>query len=87
MFTTLAMALAKSGVGRIQSWLVGNLGMIFWSSCLSFVGLLLLGQPVRMLRWTIRDNPELAENKLVLVITRFIGVGLLGMAIVMLARL
>lgn len=83
----LATALAKSGTRRLQSWLVGNLGMIFWSMCFSFIGVLLLAQPAKMLRWTIRDNPELAENKSVVVITRLIGTGLLGMGIVMLARL
>lgn len=83
----LAIALAKSGARRLQSWLVGNLGMIFWSMFFLLLGVLLLTQPVKMLRWTIRDNPELAENKSVVVITRLIGTGLLGMGIVMLARL
>ena len=83
----LATALAKSGVSRVQSWLIGSFGMIFWSLCFSLIGLLLLAQPEKMLRWTVRANPELADNKSVVVITRFIGVGLLGMGLVMIARL
>jgi hypothetical protein len=83
----LATALAKGGLRRVQSWVIGNLGMIFWSICFLFIGLLLLAQPEKMLRWTIRANPDLADNKSVVVITRCIGVGLLGMGIVMLAKL
>jgi len=61
--------------------------MIFWSLCFVLIGILNLVQPVKMLRWTIRAHPELAENKSVIVITRLIGVGLLCMGVTMLARL
>jgi hypothetical protein len=83
----LATALTKTGVIPVQSWVIGHFGMLFWSLCFLVVGGLHLALPEKMLRWTIRANPELADKKSVVVITRFIGVGLLGMGIAMLARL
>jgi hypothetical protein len=53
--------------------------MIFFSICLLLIGLLLLTQPEKMLRWTIRNRPGLADDKFVVSLTRWIGLGLMFM--------
>jgi hypothetical protein len=58
-----------------------RIGMIFRSLCLLVVGLLSLVQPEKMLRRTIRDKPELADDKRAVIILRFIGAGLFVMGL------
>ncbi len=87
MTVILATALSKSGVNRVRSYLIGNLGMILWSLFFLLIGLLLVVQPQKMLRWTLRANPELEDKKSAVVITRLIGVGIVGVGAVILARL
>ena|SRR5258707_925909 len=85
MTAILATALTRSGVSRLQTWLANNFDMLFFSLCFAVVGLLLLLQPARMIRWTIRDRPELADNKSAVLVMRFLGVWSLGMGYMMLA--
>jgi hypothetical protein len=83
----LVTALSRAGVARVESWVIGNLGMLIGSLFFMLIGFLLLVQPEKMLLWTIRDHPELAGNKAATVIARLIGIGLLTMGGVMLANL
>jgi len=62
-------------------------GMIYYSVLLGIVGVLFAAQPARMLRWTIRNHPELADNQGVLIIARLIGVGLLAMTLFIVEKL
>ena len=62
-------------------------GMLFVSLCLLLVGALAAVQPERMLRWTIREHLELARTKSATVTTRFIGIGLVGLGLTILALL
>ena len=64
-----------------------NAGMIFFTVLLAVIGAMHLAEPARMLRWTLRNNPELGENRAVLIVTRFIGLGLLVLALFILAKL
>ena len=61
--------------------------MIFWILCLGVSGLLFLITPARMLRWTLRRHPELADIRSVLLTARLIGLGLFAMSSVMLYKL
>jgi hypothetical protein len=79
MTAILVSALAKSGASRLETWLANNFGMLFFSLCCAVVGLLLLLQPARMIRWTIRDRRELADDKSAVLVMRFLGVCSLGM--------
>jgi hypothetical protein len=81
------MALSKWGVLDIQTWARRNFSMLFWSLCLSLIGMLLVIQPEKMLRWTIRDNPDIAHNKSAVIITRFIGIGLVGLGLTIIRML
>lgn len=83
----LTTALSKWGVLGIQTWAMRNFSMLFWSLCLSLIGMLLVTQPEKMLRWTIRDNPDIAHNKSAVVITRFIGIGLVGLGLTIIRML
>lgn len=62
-------------------------GMIYYSVLLGVIGVLFAAQPARMLRWTIRNHPELADNRGVLTIARLIGVGLLLMTLFIVGKL
>ena len=81
----LAGALAKSGIARAEEWMLDNFGLLLGSSLLALVGLLHLLGPKKMLRWTIRTHPDLADNSTVVVITRLVGAGLLLIGLIMLS--
>jgi hypothetical protein len=83
----LATSLARADSKRVLTWVMENYGMLFFCLCFMIIGLLYLAQPARMLRWTIRTNPEIADNKSAIIFARFIAVGLIGMAIAMLISL
>ncbi|MEO8052179.1 MAG: hypothetical protein ABI833_17350, partial [Acidobacteriota bacterium] len=48
-------------------------------------GFLNVAQPEKMLRWTIRHRSDLTANKLVVALTRWIGLGLMFMGAATLA--
>lgn len=73
----IAMLVRRQGVGRVETWLADNLGMVLGSSVFVALGLLHLFEPERMLRWTIQTHPELSRNGFVVFTTRVIGIGLL----------
>jgi len=87
MTVLLLTALTKRGIEPVLSWVTENFGMFLYSLFFLLIGLLLLVQPEKMLRLTIRDNPELAESKFAVVIKRCIGAGLFGMGFQIIARL
>lgn len=84
IFAILATALSKRGVLGIQTWITTNFGMLLVSLCLSLVGTLIAVQPERMLRWTIREYPDLAREKSVIRMARLIGMGLVGLGLIIL---
>ncbi len=87
IFAILATALSKRGVLGIQTWVTTNFGMLLVSLCLSLVGTLVAVQPERMLRWTIREHPDLAREKSVIRMARLIGIGLVGLGLIILLML
>jgi hypothetical protein len=62
-------------------------GMIYYSALLGIIRVLFAAQPGRMLRWTIRNHPDVADNQGALVIARLIGVGLLAMTLFIVEKL
>jgi len=50
----LATALVKPGLSRVETWVIGNSGMLFGPLLFSIIGLLHLVQPEKMLGRTIR---------------------------------
>ncbi len=87
MASILANALATVGASRVRNWILTNLGILFWLLCALAVGLLLITQPRMMLRWLIRDHPELPDTKGALAIMRLIGFVGGAIALVGLSRL
>jgi len=83
----LAVALKKAGVKRVQIWVMGNFGMIFWSLYFLLMGFLFAVQPEKMMRWMMRANPQLVDNRSIVIVARLVGVGLMGMGLVFLAKL
>jgi hypothetical protein len=79
IFAILARSAIRGGLSRIEVFVAMNLGDLVASLLFMVPGLLLVLQPAKMLRWTVRTNPELAEDKSVLLMTRCIGVGFIAM--------
>ena len=79
----LATALAKNGASGLGQWLARNLDVIFFASCFSIIGLLQFARPEMMIRRSLRDHPELADQKSVVLIMRLLGIAFVGIAIVM----
>ncbi len=87
MMVALMTELIQVGIEPVFNWVIRNFAMFLWSLCFLLIGLQLLIQPEKMLRRTIRDNPELADYKSTMIIARFIGVGLFGMGLAILGTL
>lgn len=87
MTGVLAAALAKSGFDPIKRWFDKNGGMLFYILLLGACGVWSLVQPAGMLRWTIRTNPELADNKAVLTTIRLVGLVITLTVLFMLSKL
>jgi hypothetical protein len=87
MFVILATSLKRAGFGPLRAWLGRNSGMLFYALFLGAAGALQIAKPSMMLRWTLRNHPELADDRFALWITRLIGLALLCMAIFMLAKM
>jgi hypothetical protein len=83
----LAVELRRAGSGRVRTWFGENFGLLFFMLLLATCGALYLALPAKMLRWTLRNNPELAENKAVLITMRLVGLGILLVALFALAKL
>lgn len=83
----LARKIEQVGLGPLRAWLHSIFGMLLWSFVLAAIGILHLLQPAKMLRWTIRFNPGLADNRSVVITTRLIGLGVLCVAFAIMARL
>jgi hypothetical protein len=87
MIVILASSLRRAGFSPLKVWLGRNSGMFFLALFLAVGGVLYIAKPAMMLRWTLRRNPELADDRFVIGITRLIGLAILCMAIFMLAKL
>ena len=68
----------------MASWIARNFGILFYGL---FFGMLIAVKPEMMLRWTIRDHPDLARNKSAIALSRFIGAALLLGGLMILAVL
>lgn len=64
-----------------------NVGSLFFLLCLAAFGLWALVWPGNALRSTIREHPELAEDKRALLVDRLIGGALLCIVLFVLAKL
>lgn len=87
MLVILANQIEHIGVSPLKKWLDENFGMLFWCVFLAVGGILYLVQPSKMIRWTIRSNATLADNRSVIITVRLIGLGILAVALAMLAKL
>jgi len=83
----LATSFKKEGFDQLWNWARENSQMLVWVLLLAVSGVMLLSRPSQMLRWTLRNNAELAANRAVLVTTRVIGSAILLIALMILARL
>jgi hypothetical protein len=83
----LVIALTRAGLSRPADWSIENFGTLFWPVCAIAIGVPSLLRPEQILRRTLRDNPELADNSFVVLITRFIGAGFLFVGFSILATL
>lgn len=83
----LRAELRRFGFGPVRAWLGENFVSLFYMLFLAIGGALNLAIPAKMLRWTLHNNPKLADNKAVLITTRFIGLGLLIFALFIIAKL
>lgn len=87
MIVILVGALKRHGLEPVRMWLHGNFGMLFYILLLAASGLLCLIQPVRMLRWTLRNNPEVANTRAGVMTARLIGLAVLLVSLFILAKL
>ena len=88
MLAILANQMERIGVSPLKKWLDENFGMLFWCLFLAVGGILYLVQPSKMIRWTIRSNdPTLANNRSMIITVRLIGLGILGVALAIMAKL
>ncbi len=83
----LVIAVSRAGLTRPADWVIGNFGTLLWPICAIVVGVPTLLRPEQMLRRTLRDKPELADNSFVVLITRFIAAGFLFVGFTILATL
>ena len=87
MTVVLITAMKTAGLGAVREWFEHNSDDLFFLVVFAVVGVLNLACPTKMLRWTLRRNPELADNKTVVLITRLIGLGFIVFALAILAKL
>jgi hypothetical protein len=87
MALILGMALRRKGFAPVRAWLVDNSGMLSYMVPLAFGGLLICARPASMVAWTLRNNPELADDRKVLITTRLIGLGILLLALFIIGKL
>jgi hypothetical protein len=87
MAGVLAAAFRKSGFEPVRKWFNANNGMLIYILLLGACGVWSLAQPASMLRWTIRTNPELADNRAVLVTIRLVGLVITLTVLFMLSKL
>lgn len=83
----LGAQLRRKGLGPVKAWVGENFGSLFYVLVLAAGGALYLAVPAKMLRWTLRNSPGLAENKSVLITMRLVGLGILLVALFILAKL
>jgi membrane-bound metal-dependent hydrolase YbcI (DUF457 family) len=86
--TAILVTAAKSwGFARIGAWLSENYGMLVLTVYLALGGLFTALRPATMVRWTLRKNPELATHRDIVRTTRMIGLVILLIALLMIAKL
>ena len=81
----LGESLARSGLGPLQSWAAENVDAITIALLFSIVGLLSVGMPEAMMRWTLPGRLELVDNSNVVRLWRVLGFGLVWLGVQMLA--
>jgi hypothetical protein len=87
MAGVLAAAIRKSGFEPVRKWLNENSGMLIYILLLGACGAWSLAQPASMLRWTMRTNPELADNRALLLTIRLVGLVITLAVLFMLSKL
>jgi len=86
MTFALASAFERVGWAPIREWYSENSGLIIGSFVLAVVGVLCVVQPAAMLQLFVREYPELAEDKRMLVVSRVIGAGLAILGLFILSK-
>jgi hypothetical protein len=71
----------------LRNWLRENSGMLFYTALLGVAGVMFLAQPARMIRWTLRQHPELSGDPQMLITARLVGLGILCVVLFVLAKL
>jgi hypothetical protein len=69
----------------VGAWLRADYGMLVLSVYLALGGLFTALRPATMIRWTLRNNPELATHRDTVLTTRLIGLMILFIALLMIA--
>jgi hypothetical protein len=77
----------KANSNRVLPWMkTANRGSLFVAVFFLVSGFLWLMWPKKMIRWTIRTHPGLADEKSIVLIGRILGILMIGFALVVLAN-
>jgi hypothetical protein len=71
----------------VVAWLRVDYGMLVPSVYLALDGLFTALQPATMIRWTLRNNPELVTRRDIVLTTRLLGLAILLIALLMITKL
>jgi len=83
----LATLLKEAGVSRFMQWMHQNGAILFAELLLAAGAVMYLVRPAKMIGWTMRDYPELADNRGALITARLIGLVVLILALLMISKL